>query len=67
MRKRNNRYDFNDILNEQDTTELTEQDFFTTSDNRCLKSYIEDINGGDNFCDYCKYIFNLLEEEGYYD
>lgn len=65
-KKRNNKYDFSDILNEQDTTELTEQDFFTTSDSRYLESYIEDIDGGDNFADYCEYIFELLEEEGYY-
>ena len=66
-KKRNNKYDFSDILNEQDITELTEQDFYTTSDNRYLESYIEDIDGGDNFADYCEYIFELLEEEGYYE
>lgn len=66
-KKRNNKYDFSDILNEQDVTELSEQDFYTTSDYRYLESYIEDIDGGDNFADYCEYIFELLEEEGYYE
>lgn len=31
------------------------------------KSGVEDIVGGDNFIDYCTYIFGILEEEGYYD
>lgn len=81
-KKRNDKYDFSDILAEQDVTELTEQDcrslnggnfclteidFYTTSDNRYLESYVEDIDGGDNFADYCEYIFELLEEEGYYE
>lgn len=36
---------------------LTEKDFYPPSDNRELKSLIEDIEGGDNYSDYCKYIF----------
>ena len=66
-KKRNDKYDFSDILAEQDVTELTEKDFYTTSDDRYLESYVEDIDGGDNFADYCEYIFELLEEEGYYE
>lgn len=46
---------------------LTEKDFYPPEDNRVLKSYVEDVEGGDNFADYCEYIFDLLEEEGYYD
>lgn len=46
---------------------LTEVDFYSPSDNRVLESYIEDIDGGDNFVDYCAEFFELLEEEGYYD
>ena len=46
---------------------LTENDFNQPTDNRVLKSVVEDIYGGDNFEDYCQYIFELLEEEGYYD
>lgn len=64
-RKRN--YDFSDLLNEQHTFELTEQDFYFCSDNRVLESYVEDIEGGDNFADYCEDFFELLEEEGYYE
>jgi hypothetical protein len=54
-------------LNEQDCDYLTEESFYPPSDNRYLKSYVKDINGGDNFADYCEYIFELLEEEEYYD
>ena len=64
-RKRN--YDFSDILDDQYTFELSEQDFYFQTDDRYLESYVEDIDGGDNFADYCEYIFELLEEEGYYD
>lgn len=64
-RKRN--YDFSDILDEQHTFELTEKDFYPSSDDRYLESYVEDIDGGDNFADYCEDIFELLEEEGYWD
>lgn len=46
---------------------LRKEDFYTTSDDRVLESYVEDIEGGDNFADYCEYIFELYEEEGYYD
>ena len=46
---------------------LKEQDFYPPSDERVWKSNIRDIEGGDNFADYCEYIFELLEEEGYYD
>ena len=37
------------------------------SDNRVWKSYVEDIDGGDNFGDYCEYFFKMLIEEEYYD
>lgn len=46
---------------------LTEDDFNQLSDNRVLESHVEDIDGGDNFADYCSYIFKLYEEEGHYD
>lgn len=65
-----NKYNFEDMLDELDEQYhncLTDNDFYPPSDNRVLKSYIEDINGGDNFADYCEYIFKLYEEEGYYD
>ena len=62
-----NKYDFSDILYEQYSFELTEIDFYPPTDNRVWKSYVEDIDGGDNFADYCEYIFEILEEEDYYD
>ena len=46
---------------------LTEIDFYPPSDNRTWVSNIEDIDGGDNFADFCKYIFKLFDSEGYYD
>ena len=46
---------------------LKESDFYPPSDDRTFNSYIEDVEDGDNFADYCEYIFELYEEEGYYD
>ena len=66
----NDRYDFDDMPNELDKRNhncLTAESFYPPSDNRYLESYIEDIDGGDNFADYCEYMFGLLEEEGYYE
>ena len=60
----NDRYKL--ILNDKFIT-LTESDFYPPADDRVLESYIEDIEDGDNFVDYCKYIFKLYEEECYYD
>lgn len=61
----NDKYKFDDVLREQ----FYEQDDNSNLlvDNRVLKSYVEDIDGGDNFADYCEYIFNLYEEEDYYE
>ena len=46
---------------------LTDSDFYPPSDDRVWKSNIDDINGGDNFADYCEYFFELLDEENYYE
>ena len=46
---------------------LTENDFYPPSDDRFLESYIEDIDDGDNFAEFCEYIFEIYEEEGYWD
>lgn len=66
---KNDKYDISEILEELDKQSdyLTEESFYPPSDNRYVKSYINDINGGDNFADYCEYIFEILEEEEYYD
>ena len=58
---------FDNISDEQYNGCLTEADFYPPSDNRVLKSNIRNIAGGDNFADYCEYIFAVLEEEEYYD
>jgi hypothetical protein len=66
----NDKYNFDDILNELDKQTcdyLTDKDFYPPFDDRYLESYVEDIDGGDNFADYCAYIFELLEEEDYYE
>jgi len=59
-------------------SKLTKRDFnflndrledyiYQTSDNRIWKSHIEDIDGGDNFVDYCEEFFELLDEEDYWE
>lgn len=64
----NNKYDFDDITDGQYYSRcLIEADFYPSLDNRYLKSNIEDIEGGDNFADFCRDFFELLDEEGYYD
>ena len=65
-RKRNDEYNIDDLLQEKVHDCLTEEDFYPPSDNRVWKSYVEDIDGGDTFADYCEYVFDLLEENGYY-
>lgn len=67
MPMKKNKYDFSDLLDEKDVAELTEQDFFTTFDNRYLESYVEDIEDGDNFAEYCESFFEMLDEEDYWD
>lgn len=57
------KYDFSDLLQEESCDYLTEEDFYPPSDNRVFTSYVEDIDGGDNFADYCKDFFELYEEE----
>lgn len=70
----NDKYTFDNMIDEQNDNQkidddyyLSEQDFYPPSDDRTWKSYVEDIEDGDNFADYCEYIFELYEEEGYYD
>lgn len=46
---------------------FTEQDFYFSSDDRVWSSNVKDIEGGDNFADYCKDFFKLLDEEEYFD
>lgn len=51
----------------QYTVYLKEEDFYPPSDDRVLTSYVKDIDGGDNFADYCEYIYRLYENEDYYE
>ena len=46
---------------------LLETDFNLSLDNRVWESNVEDIDGGDNFADYCSYIFKILENEDYFE
>ena len=46
---------------------LSEIDFYPPSDSRVLKSFIEDIDDGYNYADYCRDFFELLDEEDYYE
>lgn len=45
----------------------TDDDYYQLSDNRTWKSNVEDIQGGDNFAEYCEYFYELLDEEEYFD
>lgn len=56
-----------DELDRQVCDYITEESFYPPSDDRFLKSYVNDIEGGDNFADYCESFFELLEEEGYFE
>ena len=56
-----------DIYPEDDTSYSIEDDQYLSPDDRYWESNIEDVDGGDNFADYCKYFFNLLEEEEYFE
>lgn len=44
-----------------------EKEFYPLFDNRVWTSNIEDIDGGDNFAEYCEEFFKMLDEEEYYD
>lgn len=50
-----------------DNSCLKESDFYPPPDDRVWTSNVEDIDGGDNFADYCTYIFGILDEEEYWD
>lgn len=68
-----NRKTLNSILKQQeihldnDDTYSTDEEWYLSPDDRYWQSNIEDVEGGDTFADYCKYFFNLLEEEDYFE
>lgn len=45
---------------------LSDSDFYPPSDNRVWTTNVEDIDGGDNFADYCEEFFEMLDEEEYF-
>lgn len=56
-----------DYMWTDDNTCLKESDFYPPSDDRVWKSNIDDIEGGDNFADYCEDFFRMLNEEEYWE
>lgn len=46
---------------------LTDSDFYPPSDDRVLRSYIRDVCEDNNFREYAEYIYDLYEEENYYE
>lgn len=47
--------------------ELSEKDFYPPEDTRILHSGVDNIAGGDNFGDYSEYLFDVCDEEEYFD
>lgn len=39
----------------------------SSSDNRTWGSNVYDINGGDNFADFCEEFFEMLDENDYWE
>ena len=52
---------------ESELNELTEESFYPPSDTRTLHSLIEDIDEDNNYLEYAEFIYDLYEEEGYYE
>lgn len=52
---------------QQDIYYLSEEDFYPPSDDRRLTSYVYDTKYSPNFVEYAKYIYDLYEEEDYYE
>lgn len=44
-----------------------EEYFYMPLDDRIWESYVYDIDGGDNFADFCEEYYLLLDEEGYWE
>lgn len=45
---------------------LSEEDFYPPSDDRVLKTYVEELYEGD-FAEYADYIYDLYESEDYWE
>lgn len=59
--------DYEDYIWKDDDFCLEQSDFYPPPDDRVWESYIEDIEGGDNFADYCREFFQMLDEEEYWE
>ena len=59
--------DYDYVPNYSSDNVLNERDFYPIPDERFWESYVEDIEDGDNFADYCKYFFSICDEEEYFD
>ena len=55
------------IKKQQDLYYLSEEDFYPPSDDRTLERYIYDTGHTVKFDEYAKYIYDLYEEEDYYE
>lgn len=60
-------YMWEDYAWTDDDLRLEDSDFDAPLDDRVWKSLIEDIEGGDNFVDFCDEFFKMLDEEGYWE
>lgn len=63
----NDRFTYEDILEEQSCCPIEFDDLSVNTDDRVWKSYVEDIDGGDNFADFCEEFFEMLDEEDYWE
>ena len=63
----NDRFTYEDILEEQGYCSTEFDDLFANTDGRVWKSHVKDINGGDNFADFCEEFFEMLDEEEYWE
>lgn len=52
---------------ESELNELTKESFYPPADTRTLHSLIEDIDEDNNYLEYAEFIYDLYEEEGYYE
>ena len=44
---------------------LSEKDFYPPQDNRCWRSGVDDIKGGDNFAEYAEEFYRQYEDEAW--
>ena len=70
MLMKNDKYNIDDLLQDllqEEPYDYSTEDFYSPFDYRVLKSYVADINGGDNFTDFCEEFFEMLDENDYWE